>query len=26
MREDSVSLHSTVRRDARGGWHSESVR
>jgi len=26
MREDSVSLHSTVRRDARGGWHIESVR
>jgi Protein kinase domain len=25
-REDSVSLHSTVRRDARGGWHIESVR
>jgi hypothetical protein len=26
MRQDSVSLHSTVRRDARGGWHIESVR
>jgi hypothetical protein len=26
MREDSVSLRSTVRRDARGGWHIESVR
>jgi Protein kinase domain len=26
MREDSVSLHSTVRRDGRGGWHIESVR
>jgi len=26
MREDSVRLHSTVRRDARGGWHIESVR
>jgi len=25
-REDSVSLHSTVRRDGRGGWHIESVR
>jgi hypothetical protein len=26
MREDSVSLHSTVRRDGRGAWHIESVR
>jgi hypothetical protein len=26
MRQDSVSLHSTVRRDARGGWHIETVR
>jgi hypothetical protein len=25
-REDSVSLHSTVRRDARGGWRIETVR
>ena len=25
-REDSVNLHSTVRRDGRGAWHIESVR
>jgi len=25
-REDSVSLHSTVRRDARGSWRIETVR